>query len=275
MKKRIILLIICGICYIDANAQSFRDDFFVALQRKDMKKMEEILKAWDLSNANDPELYVAFFNFYTVRSKDAGVLSKNGYDTNYSKQALEFISEGIERFPSRLDMRIAKVYMLGELNKYKEYVEEIIILISFSDKIKNQWKQEDFMSVNYPEDIFFGIVADGQEFLFLKEDPSLFKDIIRISDEMLKYYPKHVQSRIAISTVYVALKEYDKALETLLKAVEFDPSDTILLFNIAYLYEIKEDKTNAGKYYELTIKHCTDKAEELKVAAQTRMKALQ
>ena len=274
MIKKLLFLIIGGLCCYGAVAQSFRIDFINALNVKDMKKAEEILKAWDLANANDPELYVAFFNFYTVKSMDAGTLSKNGFDTNFSKQALDFISEGIERFPIRLDMRIAKIYMLGKLNNYKDYVEEVFLLIAFSDKIKNDWKETDFLSVKYPEDMFYGVVADSQEFLFSKEDPSLLNDIIRISDEMLKYYPKHTQSRIAISTVYLARKEYDKSLVTLTKAAEFDPKDAILLFNIAYVYDVKGDKANAKKYYELSIANSNDKQNDLKEAAKKQLEAL-
>ena len=274
MKSKVFFLIVCCFLCFGANAQSFREDFMQALNKKDMKQMEAVLKAWDLNNANDPELYVAFFNFYTLKSMDAGTLSKNGYDTSNSKQALEFISEGIERFPSRLDMRIAKIYMLGALNNYHDYVEEIIVLIAFSHKIQNQWKHEDFLSVSYPEEIFYGIVADGQEFLFSKEDPSLFNDIIRISNEMLKYYPTHTQSRIAISMVHVARKENEKALTMLLNGVNFDPTNAVLLFNIAYLYHIKEDKVNAKKYFELTVTHCNDKEADLKEAAQKLLKEI-
>jgi len=275
MKKRVLLLIICNLCCIFfINAQSFKDDFMKALNVNNLKLAEELLKAWDLDNANDPELYVAFFNFYTVKSMNAVVAPAKGFEPNLAKQALEYISEGIERFPTRLDMRIAKIFMLGELNQYQAYVAEAIALINFSAIIRNEWKESDFLLVNYPEEIFYGIVADCQEYLFSKEDDALFNDIIRISDAMLKLYPKHSQSRIASSTVYIAQKEYDKALEILLKAIEIDPTDTILLFNIAYLYEIKGDKTNAKKYYELTIKHCSDNEEELKDAAKSRMEDL-
>jgi tetratricopeptide (TPR) repeat protein len=240
-----------------------------------MKKAEQTLKDWDLTDANDAELYNAFFNFYTVKSMDAATpLAKTKYDIQYSKQALEYITEGIERFPTRIDMRIAKIYMLGELNNYKDYVSEILALITYSDKIKNNWKQEGFTSVSYPEDIFFGIVTEGQGLLFSKEDPSLFNDIIRISEEMIKYYPKHNQSYLACSTVYIAQKKYDKSLEMLLKVFEFEPENPIILFNIAYVYHLKGEKPNAKRYYELTIKHCGEKEDKLKEAANSRLKGL-
>ena len=274
MNKKILLLIISSIFCFFIDAQTFRLEFKKSLNAKDMKKAEDILKAWDLKDTNDPELYVAFFNFYTVKSMDAGGLSLNGFEKKYADQALEFISEGIQRFPIRLDMRIAKIYFLGKLNDYKAYVSEIINLIAYSAKIKNDWKQEDFMSVDYAEDMFFGVVTDGQEFLFSQNDASLFKEIIRISDEMLKYYPKNNQSRLASSTVYIAQKEFDKSIETLSKAIEIEPKNAIILYNVAYVYNLKGDKANAKKYYDLTIKYCGEKEEKLKEGAKKQLEDL-
>lgn len=274
MKRKVLLLFISGFYCFYAGAQSFQDEFIKAFNRNDMTKAEEILKAWDLSNANDPELYIAFFNFYTFKSMNAKGPMTTGYDRHYSKQALEFITEGIERFPLRLDMRVAKIYLLSELKAYPEFVSEILKLIVFSNKIKNDWKDTDFLSVENADDTFFGFVTECQEILFSKEDSTLFKDILRISDEMLKYYPKHVQSRIAVSTVYIAQKEFDKSLNSLLKALEMERTNVITLFNIAYVYVLKGDATNARKYYELTIKHSGEKEIKIKEAAEKELKSL-
>jgi tetratricopeptide (TPR) repeat protein len=246
----------------------------MALDAKDMTKAEEILKAWDYADANDPELYVSYFNFFTVKSLDAGVIGATGYDGKYAQKALEFITEGIDRFPTRFDMRIAKIYMLGKLKDYPGYTSEIIKMIDYSDEIKNNWKGENFTVVENPDEMFKGAVLDFQEFLFTKEDTTLYKDIIRISEEMLKYYPKDVQSRLNISTVHVAQREYSKSIETLLKAADVEPGNSVLLYNIAYVYNLKGDKENAKKYYELTIKHIGEKEEKLKEAAQKQLEAL-
>ena len=246
----------------------------MALQAKDMAKAEEVLKAWDFADANDAELYVAYFNFFTVKSKEANVLNVSGYDSKFSKQAFEFISEGIDRFPTRFDMRVAKIYMLGEMNDYQGYISEVLEMIAYSVKIENNWKGEDFTLVSEPEEMFFGAVLEAQSYFFLKENPSLYKEIIRISDEMLKYYPNHVQSLLNLSTVYVYQKDFDKSIETLLKAVTIEPTNSILLYNIASVYNLKGEKDNAKKYYALTINHIKEKEEKLKEAAQKQLEAL-
>jgi len=274
MKRIFLLLVVSCLFCVFANAQSRKERFMTALKAKEMAKAEEILKAWDYADANDPNLYIAYFNFFTVKSMDASLSATKGYELNYAKQALEFISEGIMRFPTRFDMRIAKIYMLGELKYYPLYVEEVIKLITYSDKIKNNWKSEDFIILDHAEKMFFGAVLDSQEFLFLKKDPSLYKDIFRISDEMLKYYPNHVQTRLNNSTVYVEQKEFDKSLKELLKGIEIEPTNAILLYNAGYVYTQKGDKANAIKYYESAVKHCNEDEEKLKDAALNRLNGL-
>ena len=246
----------------------------MALEANNMAKAEEILKNWDLADIRDPELYIAYFNFYTIKSKQANLLIVSGYDAEFSKKALEYISIGIDLYPTRFDMRVAKIFMLGELNDYPAYISEVMKMIAYSDQIKNNWKGEDFTFVDKAEEMFYGAVLDAQEFLFSKENPALFKEIIRISDEMLKYYPTHVQSLLNKSTVYVAQKELDKSIETLLKAVEIDPSNSILLYNVASVYNLKGSKENAKKYFELTIEHIKEKEEKLRDAARRQLEAL-
>ena len=275
MSKNVLILIIsCLLVYPCTFGQSYRVSFQMALEANDMTKAGEILKAWDFSDANDPELYVAYFNFYTIRSQATNVLNVSGFDTKYSKQALEYITEGIELFPTRFDMRVAKIYMLGALNDYPAYVSEILKMIAYSRKIENSWKEEDFMLVDKPEEMFFGAVLNAQEFLFTKENPALYKDIVRIAEEMLKYYPNHIQSLMNISTIRVKEKNYDKSIELLKKAIGIDPTNSILLYNIASVYNLKGDKDNAKNYFEQTIKHIKEKEEKLKEAAQQQLQAL-
>lgn len=272
MKKNVLFLIISALSCLSVSAQSFKESFKQALDVKDMVKAEEILKAWDLANANDPELYVSYFNFYTVESlkKDS-----KAYDKAYAKKALEFITEGIERYPTRFDMRVAKIYMLGELEDYPSYTSEIIKMIDYSDKIKNNWKGEDFRLVDKPEDMFLGAVLDFQEFLFSKEgNPSRYEDVIRISKKMQEHYPNHTQSLLNMSTVYIIQKKYDESLKMLLKAKEADSQNVILLYNIAYVYMMKEDRENAKKYFELVVAKATEEEQQLKEAAQKQIEAL-
>ena len=254
--------------------QSFKRDFLAALNARNMNKAEEVLKAWDLADSNDAELYISYFNFYTVKSQNTSIISTTGYDMNNSQKALDFITEGIDRFPSRIDMRFAKITMLGKLKKFPNYTDEVIKLIQYAKKTDNNWKGVNFKLIGKPVEIFFDAVQEFQEMLFAEKNPALYKDIIKISNEMLKSYPKHVQSWLNISTIYIEQKEYDKSLEALMKAKESDPKNAVLLFNIADVYNIKGDKVNAKMHYDLTIANASEKEEKLQDAARLKLNML-
>ncbi len=243
----------------------------MALKANDMATAEKTLKEWDYTDANDPELYIAYFNFFTLKGMSKDTLI---YEDEDIQRALSFISEGTERFPTRFDIWLGKIYMYARLEKYDLLTSEITAFIQYSDKIKNNWKDEDFMLLDNPEEMFYGAIQDFQEILFSKENPKLFKHMNQISIEMLKYYPRHTQSRLNLSTIHIMQKEYEKSLEQLLKAEEHASRDAVILYNIAYVYNIQGDVNNAKTYFEKTIKNCNDQQKELKVLAQKQLEAL-
>jgi tetratricopeptide (TPR) repeat protein len=275
MKKSVLLLLVI-VCLSGSNSisygqSSFKRDFREALNAGNTAEAEKILEAWDYAEANNPELYVAYFNFYTVKSMEK---DSTGYDMEYVRQALDYISNGIEFFPTRFDMRIGKIYMLLRLEDYKSVTDEVIKLINYSKEINNEWKGEEYRLVENPAEMLNGAVQEFQGVLFSKKDSSLYDDIIKISKEMIKCYPTHSQSLLNISTVYILRKDYDQSLDLLQKAVQMRPKNAVYQYNLAYVYEMKGDKENAGKHYKLTTECATEKEQKLKEGAQKRLDAL-
>ena len=274
MNRNILLLVISFLFCVHVSGQSFRKDFTSAISAKNMTKAEEILKAWDFADSNDPELYVAYFNFYTVKSQEAVGLIGVGYDKNYAKKALEYITEGIERFPTRFDMRTAKVYMLANLKEFSTLTSEVIKVIEYSVKIKNDWKGVEFRIIDEPVEMFYGAIVEFQGLLYKEKNTALYNNMLKISEAMLKHYPKHVQSMLDISTVYVRQNKYNESIEILSKAVKIEPKNTILNYNLAYVYELKGDKANAKKYFEFVVSNASNKENHLKDAAERHLMEL-
>ena len=107
--------------------------------KKDTIGQEKLLAQWESKKPNDPELYVAYYNFYVQKSmkeivgleqkpkggnslelkdstgKIAGYMNDIVvYDDNYLKNGFDYIDKGIRMFPNRLDMRFGKIYMFGQ-----------------------------------------------------------------------------------------------------------------------------------------------------------------
>ena len=276
MSRNVILFIISILFCANINGQSYKESLKKALDAKDMKKAEEILKSWDIADSNDPELYISYSNFYAIKSQAAAaVMNPTGYDSEYSKKALEFITYGIDRFPTRLDMRMIKIYLLAKLNDYTSFTAEVIKAIEYSVQIKNNWKGGGFESIKNAENIFFGAIADFQNILYTKNRASLYANMTRISEVMLKHYPKHVQSMIDMSTVYVKQNNYNESIKILTKANTVEPGNAIVQYNLAYVYNMMGDKVNAKKFYELVVVNAKEKEQELKEGAERHLKELQ
>jgi len=253
------------------NAQAYIEKFARALQSNDLKTAEDALHTWDLTDANDPELYVAYFNFYTVKALEK---DSTKFDKQYAHKAIEYIGEGVDRFPTRLDMRIVKMYMYANIKEFKPLTEEVIKMIDYSKKIQHQWKDEGFSIVTRPYEMVTGAVAEFQEILLNQETEACNLDVIRISEKMLTVFPRNAQSYINISSAYLPQKKYDVCLENLLKAKEIEPNKSSLLYKIGYIYEQKGDKANAKQYYEASIKHAKERDEKFKNASQKQLKGL-
>lgn len=296
MKNILSLFIL--IVFYQSQAQTYKEQFLDAFSKKDTAAQKGILEKWEKENSNDAELYTSYFNYYIIKSKtDLVILGSNpkgkeglqlisedtarkeeiflygdvSYDPELLGKAFDYINKGIEKFPSRLDMRFGKIYMLGKIENYEPFTNEIIETVHYSDKIKNAWTWTDNKPKKDPKNSMLESVQAYIVQLYNTEDDSLLNNMKRIAETVLLYYPDNVECLSDVSIVYLLQNDYDHALENLLKAEKIKPTDTIILNNIAQAYKLKGDKSNSIKYYELAMKY-GDK--ETKAYCKDQIKAL-
>jgi len=273
-----------------ASGQTFKQQFNDLVSKNDTVGQRQLLEKWEKSDNNDPELFVAYFNFYVIKSeKEMMTLGQNPkgkegfeimnqdttikepvgfiysdtyYDTELLSKGFDWISRGIEKHPNRLDMRFGKVYMFGEIEDYENFTKQIIKTLDYSAVNKNQWTWDDNKPLDNPKEFLLSSIQGYQNQLYDTENDSLLDNMKRIAVTVLKYYPDHVESLSNLAIVFVLQKQYDKALAHLLKAEKINSTDYIVLSNIVHAYKLKGDTKNAIKYYELTIKHGNQEAKE-------------
>lgn len=288
IKQTLTFIFGLTLFFNQATGQTFKKQFNELVSKKDIVEQKNLLEKWENTDSNDPELFVAYFNYYVNKSRsetitlgqdpkgenvlqimDQDTTQKEpiGFlygDTYYNPELLsigfDWIIKGIEKHPNRLDMRFGKIYMFGQIEDYENFTKEIIKTIDFSAINKNKWTWADNTPVDNPQDFFLSSLQDYQVQLYNTENDDLLDNMKRIAETVLKYYPEHVESLSNVSIVYLLQKKYDKALESLLKAEKLNPKDYIVLSNIAQAYKLKGDTKNAIKYYELTIKYGDEQA---------------
>ena len=266
-------------------AQNFHEKFKKSTEEKDTIQQLKILKEWESKNSNDPELYTSYFNYYFAKSKTelisinknsngkdgyqlkdslgnvAGYMqSNNSYNEKFAKKGMEYIDKGILKFPKRLDMRFGKAYVLGEIENYAEFTKEIIKTIEYSNVIKNEWNWTKDKKLEDAENFMLGSIQNYVTQLYNTGNDDLLENMKNIAETILKYYLNHIESLSNISIVHLIRKEFDKGLEYLQKAEKINPTDFVVLGNIAQAYKMKDDKINAIKYYELVKKYGNEDA---------------
>lgn len=291
MNKHILLLFLSQIfCFHYIFGQSYKEQFNDLISKNDDAKQRQLLEKWENENNKDPELYVAYFNYYvnksrkevitlgnnpkdkdglkimdqdtTIKEPVGFIYSDTHFDPNLLSQGFKWINKGINKYPNRLDMRFGKIYMYGLIEDYENFTKEIIRTIDYSITNNNQWTWADNKKKDNPKEFMLGALQDYQVQLYNTENDKLLENMKRIAEAVLKHYPDHIESLSNISIVYLLQKQYDKALEPLLKAEQLNQKDFIVLSNIAQAYKLKGDTKNAIKYYELTLRHGDERAKK-------------
>lgn len=260
MKQKITLIFFFTGLVISATGQnSFEKQFVDLYHKKDTAAEKKILVQWQSNKPKDPELFVAYFNYYVQKStmEENSIQQKDSIGKDL-KKAFEYINKGIALFPNRLDMRFGKIYMLGQKEKYNEFTNEIIKTISYSDTNKNAWVWIDNDPPKEPKKFMLSSIQEYIVQLSETGNSKLLEDVKRISEAVLKYYPDNIEFLLDLSSVYIVKKDYDKALQQLLKAEKFEPTNSVVLSNIAEVYKRKGDNANAIIYYEKVMKYGDD-----------------
>lgn len=269
--------------YVIISGQENQKLFQELYEKNDTLGQRKLLLAWETLNNQDPDLYVAYFNYYTNRSKQEYVeLSSNTEGKTYEevrrgltsdddpigfiqgvsifnplliRKGFYYAEKGIEIAPNRLDIRFGNIFIFFKMKDWKNYTREIIRTINFGASIDNQWIWKENKPLVDAKTFLFENIQIYQNQLYDTNDDKLLVYMREIAESVLKLYPDQVQSMSNLSITYMLNKEYDKALEFLLKAIKIKPNDYVIQGNIAHAYKMKNDKKNAILYYKLVQKY--------------------
>ncbi|MBL7748852.1 MAG: tetratricopeptide repeat protein [Chitinophagaceae bacterium] len=272
----IAVYLFSGVVY----SQEYPSRFSVLLQNNDTTRQLALLTEWSSDNPKDPELFIAWFNYYARKSrkevialekdsknkesfiltdsagKTAGFLNPSlMYDPVLLQKGFDHIDQGIALYPTRLDMRFGKVYMYGEAEDFRSFTTEIVKIIEYAQTINYKWLWKEGKPLEDAKEFFLSSLQNYIGTLYNTEDDNLLPLMREIAETVLKYHPDHVESLANTALTYLINGDYDKALPFLLKAEKINPKDIIVLNNIAEIYKRKGDKANRKIYLEKIILH--------------------
>ncbi|MFC4817054.1 MULTISPECIES: tetratricopeptide repeat protein [unclassified Flavobacterium] len=238
----------------------------------DFTKTEKIIKEWESKTTNDPNLYIAAFNFYFTESrkeilaldthpgegenfelKDS--LNKTaGYikSTNLRNDGLfdlsqNYLTTGIQKFPTRLDLRFGKIFALGDFKRLDDFTKDILTTLDYSASINHKWLWKEDKPLEGEIIFIKSAVQDYQNTLYQNNS---YVNMRKIAEKMNTLFPKDPIILSTLGTSYLLEEKHEKALTIFKEGNSLDPNDEIIINNIAFCYFHLNDKANAKKYYE-------------------------
>lgn len=274
MKLKLIFILFYIVSYNKVISKDYWADFQKLIMSTDLESLDKFLKNWEKENNTNPQLYVAYFNFFLQQvMKDVTVVFKKPkynfinicienvdeksyiYDdilidskSKCFNSAIKYINIGIKLHPNRLDMRFGKIYAFIKARKYDNATNEIIKTIQQSNKNNNEWFWNNGEKLEKSPDFMLNIIQEYIIEILNSPHKKAETYVKKISEIILKYYPKNVVSIVNLGLI---TKTNNDALVLYKRALEIAPNDPIILANIGYIYEKQNNKNLALNYYKL------------------------
>ena len=131
---------------------NYSELWYLAFNKKDYKTVETTLEKWEKESPDNPELLIAYFNYYLHREMESVITMGKMDDGRYGlydqqtfkdedvKIGISYLDKALKNNPDRLDIHFGKCSSLIRSGKYEEASLAIINLLDTSKKVKNNWK---------------------------------------------------------------------------------------------------------------------------------------
>ncbi len=234
------------------------------------------LNLWKLEDSTDAEFYIASFNYYfSIAEREVMVLDKNvpnaedaliltddsgnvagsmysiiQYDDELVDKGIEAVSQGIEKYPSRLDMYLGRIYVLGKAERKDQQVQKILELIELNYQNPNSWMWSEGEVIEDTTLVFSAI----QDYLYdyFTSDPPDLETIETINTKLVERYPTHPEFASNEGVIEIYRGNIEAAIVKFKRAESLAPNDGIILGNLGYCYlEVGENEKAKEVYTKL------------------------
>ena len=231
------------------------------------------LMEWQNENADDPELFLSLFIYYSKRNakefflqphesaEDSSMVltrpgEQNGsgnptgriiYRIDDVRAGLVHLEKGLKKYPDRLDMHLEKIRALGRIRDLARQRQAILDVLSLSKKNKNAWQWTGGTELDHPKDFMLeSIQGFTAELIRLMR----FDYARKISEEMIRLYPDVPYSYNNLAVIAYREGNDSRAIELFRKAEKINPKDNLVINNIARMYDHMNNSKQALVYYK-------------------------
>jgi len=234
------------------------------------------LQLWESKEPNNPEMFIAYFNYFLFRSRFSGVSidkeqkgtgsamsitdPQSGevvgylneavhYDTEDVLTAVEYLDRGLQIAPNRLDMHFGKIRVLIEIDQHKMAGNELFDTLVISKKINNNWLWSNNEKLENGESLFINSIQDYYSLWLNAAAAEAYDQVKLCAAKQIELYPDYIYAYNVLAVYYSMNEQFQEALKYFLLAETIDPNDCIVLINIGRTYINMNNKPKAAEYF--------------------------
>ena len=274
LMKRTIMILAALLASSEAFANP-RDGYLALLEQGKFDELERYLASWTRSDEKNPEVYIAWFNYFVNRKMKTGLSIDSAIDARKShmvvtdpvtgrtvgylgdavyydhddvQNALRYLDMGIMRSRNRLDMHFGKIRILGETGRYAEQAEAVIEALELSAANGNEWLWSLDEPVPGGRNFLLDNLQDFYDLWFRRSTVDSLKAVEAVAARQISIYPDHPFAYNALAYQYSISGRNQDAMGLLLEAYSHRRNDYVIIGNIATLYAEMGDEDNARLY---------------------------
>ncbi len=240
------------------------DKLISEIQDKRFDSIETYLD--ENKESEEPEYYVLLLNYSYSKGENSNIVlgsgepkegdfslksQKTGNTEGFFGERItydkELIISGIKRsqhalkdFPERLDIHFGIITIAQRIEEWELAGDQLVTILKTSKKIDNKWTWGRINSMRGdPVDFMIQSILPSTSKFFRLNNEIGDKELEKVSNALIKHYPKSIYGYANMGTLFMAKKDYDKAESYYKKAAAIDSSDEIILSNLEYLKKLR------------------------------------
>jgi tetratricopeptide (TPR) repeat protein len=262
LKYAVCLFLLCAASPLWALDQAKFDALLADLQSNQLESVTVYLDNNAKSATTDPDYTILLLNHALLANRNSQLIIAQGegkegdielnktddpkikgfireqvnFDSQAIRSAIHQAQTNLKSFPEYLDIYLGIAAVASRVGEWQVAADQLIEMLKVSREINNQWKwgKVGGMSDEPEEFMIQGLLPYGSHLLRL-ESPEGDRQLIRVSEALIQYYPKKVYGYAYRGSVYAATGKTDKAREYYEKALKIDPNDEVVKGNIENL----------------------------------------
>lgn len=240
------------------------DKLISDIQDKNFDSVEAYLEK--NKGSKDPEYYVLLLNYsyskgensqivigggepkegdFSLQSRETGNIEgflgeRTTYDKKIIISGIKKSQNALANFPERLDIHFGIITIAERIEEWELAGDQLVSILKTSKEIDNKWTWGRINSMQGdPMDFMIQSILPRTSTFFRLNNEIGDKQLEKVSNALIKYYPKSIYGYANMGTLFMAKKDYDKAESYYQKALAIDSTDQIILSNLEHLNKLR------------------------------------